>query len=541
MERAAGGLVQCQCCQGASRMKSELFGRARTVVLRRGAAHELRPDAHVVQPRGVSNPARNEIKKPLQVMKFGGTSVADAACIRNVAQIVRSAAVANSVVVVVSAMSGVTNKLVEAGARSEADEGAAVAAILEGLRKQHFAAVDALVQPGERRDQLTRHLQQLFEHCQRLCQGTLLLRELTPRARDAVWSLGERLSAPMLAAALAESGVSSEAVEATDVVVTDARHGAANPLMDLTRERCDARMRPLIERDIVPVTTGFIGATAEGVLTTLGRGGSDYSATIIGAALRADEVIIWTDVDGVLSADPNHVRGARTIAEMSYREAAELAHFGAKVLHPKTLNALAQCSFPLWVRNTFKPRQLGTKITPEGSAKNDGAKAVTAISDVCMISIGGPGIAKVHEVLGRTFARIADIRTDVLLTSHSSSQNDICLVVSSAHTKQTVESLRHEFAGELGNEEDGYINVDPAVAIVTVVGRDLEGASRIPDRALSALGREKVKTKAIAYGSNGSNISFLVARSDVKTSVAAVHRELLKKTPQVAKRSRRPR
>ena len=538
MECTAGGLVQCQCRQGASHMKSELFGRTRNVVLRRGSARELRPDAHVVQPRGVLNPVRNEIKKPLQVMKFGGTSVADAACIRNVAKIVRDAALANSVVVVVSAMSGVTNKLVEAGARSEADEGAAVAVILDGLRKQHFAAVDALVQPGERRDQLTRHTLQLFEHCERLCQGTLLLRELTLRARDAVWSLGERLSAPMLAAALVEAGVASEAVEATDVVVTDARHGAANPLMDLTRERCEARMRPLIERDIVPVTTGFIGATAEGVLTTLGRGGSDYSATIIGAALQADEVIIWTDVDGVLSADPDHVRSARTIAEMSYREAAELAHFGAKVLHPKTLNALAQCSFPLWVRNTFKPRKLGTKITPEGSAKNDGAKAVTAISDVCMISIGGPGIAKVHEVLGRTFARIAAIRTEVLLTSHSSSQNDICLVVSSAHAKQTVESLRNEFAGELGNEQQEYINIDPTVAIVTVVGKDLEEASRIPDRALSALGRENVKTKAIAYGSNGSNISFLVAQSDVKASVAAVHRELLKKTPQNGKRSR---
>jgi bifunctional aspartokinase / homoserine dehydrogenase 1 len=541
MERAAGGLVQCQCCQGASRMKSEPLFRTRKVARRHGSAHELRPDAHLVQGRGVSNPERNEINKPLQVMKFGGTSVADAACIQEVARIVRDAAVANSVVVVVSAMSGVTNKLVEAGARSEADEGAAVAAILSGLRKQHFAAVDALVQPGERRDQLTQHTQRLFEHCERLCQGTLLLRELTPRARDAVWSLGERLSAPMLAAALRESGVASEAVEATDVVVTDARYGAANPLMDLTRERCEARMRPLIEQDIVPVTTGFIGATAEGVLTTLGRGGSDYSATIIGAALQADEVIIWTDVDGVLSADPNHVRDARTIAEMSYREAAELAHFGAKVLHPKTLNALAQCSFPLWVRNTFKPHQPGTKITPEGSAKNDGAKAVTAISDVCMIRIGWPGIAKVHEVLSRTFARIADIRTDVLLTSHSSSQNDICLVVSSAHAKQTVESLRNEFAGELGNEEQGYISFDPAVAIVTVVGRDLEGASRIPDRALSALARERVKAKAIAYGSNGSNISFLVAQSDVKASVAAVHRELLKKKPQNAKRSQVPR
>jgi len=478
-------------------------------------------------PRVSTEAARSDFKKPLQVMKFGGTSVADAGCIRNVAKIIRDAAVANNVVVVVSAMSGVTNKLVEAGARAEADDGATVALILDGLRKQHFTAVNDLVPQGERREQLTRRTEQLFQHCERLCQGTLLLRELTPRARDAVWSLGERLSAPMLAAALVEAGTASESVEATDVVVTDSRHGGANPLMDLTRKQCEARMRPLIERNIVPVTTGFIGATAEGILTTLGRGGSDYSATIVGAALQADEVVIWTDVDGVLSADPNHVQNARTIDEMSYREAAELAHFGAKVLHPKTLNALAQCNFPLWVRNTFKPRQLGTKITPDGSAKNNGAKAVTAISDVCMISVGGPGIAKVHEVLGRTFARIAEIRTEVLLTSHSSSQNDVCLVVPSAYAKETVESLRNEFAGELKSEEGEYIALDSTVAIVTVVGKDLDGASRIPDRALSALGRENIKTKAIAYGSNGSNISFLIAQTEVKTSVEAIHQELL--------------
>src|SRR6202041_4212051 len=226
--------------------------------------------------------------------------------------------------------------------------------------KQNFTAVNDLVPQGERREQLTRRTEQLFQHCERLCQGTLLLRELTPRARDAVWSLGERLSAPMLAAALVEAGTASESVEATDVVVTDSRHGGANPLMDLTRKQCEARMRPLIERDIVPVTTGFIGATAEGVLTTLGRGGSDYSATILGGALSADEVIIWTDVNGVLTADPRLVPEARTIPVISYREAAELAFFGAKVLHPKTLNPVMRAAIPVWIRNSFAPERAGT-------------------------------------------------------------------------------------------------------------------------------------------------------------------------------------
>src|SRR5207249_2049077 len=175
---------------------------------------------------------------------------------------------------------------------------------------------------------------------ERLCQGTILLRDLTLRARNAISSLCERLSAPLVAAALVEQGVNSEAIEATDVVVTDSYHGAAEPMMDPTRERCEARLRPLLEQGVVAVVTGFIGATSEGVLTTLGRGGSDYSATILGAALEADEVIIWKEVDGLLTADPRLVPGACTIPEISYREAAELAYFGAKVLHPKTLRAV---------------------------------------------------------------------------------------------------------------------------------------------------------------------------------------------------------
>jgi bifunctional aspartokinase / homoserine dehydrogenase 1 len=502
-----------------------LHGRAQRLTLRRGTAPELRGDAHVLQPRAASNPMRRETKKPLEVMKFGGTSVANAACIRNVVKIIRKASAANNIVVVVSAMSGVTNKLVEAAARSEAGDSASAAAILDGLRRQHFATVDELIPPGARHEILAGKVGELFDYCDRLCQGTALLRELTLRARDAIWSLGERLSAPILAAALVESGVASEAVEATDVIVTDSRHGAADPLMDMTRERCETRLWPLIEQDIVPVTTGFIGATPEGVLTILGRGGSDYSATIVGAALDADEVIIWTDVDGVLTADPNHVRGTRTIPEMSYREAAEHAHFGAKVLHPKTLRALMQCKFPLWVRNTFTPERPGTKITPEGSAKNEGVKAITAISEVSMITVGGPGIAVVPDVLGRTFAVTAAIRAEVLLTSHSSSQNDVCLIVSSAQADRTAESLRYEFGQDLSQAKGDLVQVDANVAIVTVIGQNMRALSGIVGRTFSALGRNKVNILATAQGSSECNISFVVARKDVKTALVTAHRE----------------
>src|SRR5208283_4528745 len=279
-----------------------------------------------------------------------------------------------------------------------------------------------------------------FSEGKRFCEGTALLRELSARTLDAISSLGERLSAPLVSLAVRELGFASEPVVATELVVTDEFHGGAEPLMELTREKAQAKLRPLLEKKIVPVVTGFMGATSKGQLTTLGRGGSDYSATILGAALDADEVIIWTDVDGVLTADPRLVPEAKTISEISYREAAELAFFGAKVLHPKTLKPVMQAAIPVWIRNSFAPERPGTKISPK-SGSNAGVKALTAIRDVTLISIGGPGIVGLPDVVGRTFSTIAGVRASVLLISQSSSQNDICFSVSSADAGRTIAAL----------------------------------------------------------------------------------------------------
>src|SRR5271165_6082576 len=463
--------------------------------------------------------------KPLQIMKFGGTSVGDAPSIRKVIEIIRDAAHTSDLVVVVSAMSGVTNKLVEAATQSEAGNRDSVEMIFEQLRQRHYAAVSALIHAVSLRSRITAEAEQVFQEAGRLCEGTALLRELTLRARDSISSIGERLSAPLVAAALSECGVASEAIEATDLIQTDSCHGAADPRMDLTRERCQKRLRPLLRKGLVPVVTGFIGATAEGALTTLGRGGSDYSATILGAALEADEIVIWTDVDGMMTADPRLVPGACTIAEISYREAAELAHFGAKVLHPKTLRAVTQCGIPLWIRNTFAPERAGTKITPAGPPDAGGVKGLTAISDVALITVGGPGIVGVPDVLGRTFATTAAVRTNVLLISQSSSQNDICLVVSSALAQTTVEALRREFAQDLAHEKVEHITLDPTVSIVTVVGQNMRGVSGIAGRTFCALGRENVDIIAIAQGSSECNISFVVAQKDMKTALVTTHRE----------------
>ena len=480
---------------------------------------------HFLQRHPVQSHVRESARKPLRVMKFGGTSVGDASCIAKVAEITRAASRDNDIVVIVSAMAGVTNKLIEAATHSETGQRKPVATIFEELRKRHEAVVDTLISSAAERTRIRHKMQEIFEEGVRLCEGTALLRELTPRVRDSISSLGERLSAPLVAAALAEHGVASEAIDATELVVTDSDHGAADPRMDLTRERCQTRLHPLLQQGKVPVVTGFIGATAEGVLTTLGRGGSDYSATILGAALDADEVIIWTDVDGLLTADPRLVPNACTVPEISYREAAELAHFGAKVLHPKTLRAVMRCGIPLWIRNTFAPERPGTKITPMGPSNGGGVKALTAIGDVALITVGGPGIVGVPDVLGRTFATTAAVRADVLLISQSSSQNNICLIVSSSSAKPTLEALRYEFAQDLAHEKVEHITLDPNVAIVTVVGQNMRGISGIVGRTFTALGHEDVNIIAIAQGSSECNISFVVGQKDMKAALVTTHRE----------------
>jgi bifunctional aspartokinase / homoserine dehydrogenase 1 len=465
------------------------------------------------------------MKKKLRVMKFGGTSVGNAECIARVAQILKDTAKEGPVVAVVSAMGGVTNRLIEAAKCAEAGDAEQAHRIFEALRKQHDTALAALIRDDEKRKWLSASLAKIFAEGEQLCKGTALLHELTPRTLDTISSLGERLSAPMVAGALQELGVASEAVEATELIVTDSYHGGADPIRERTREHSQARLKPLLERGIIPVATGFIGATEAGVLTTLGRGGSDYSATILGAALEADEIIIWTDVDGVLTADPRLVKEARTIPEISYREATELAYFGAKVLHPKTLRAVEQAGIPVWIRNSFAPERTGTKITPKGRSNGGGVKALTAIRDVALITIGGPGIVGLPDVVGRTFSTTAELKANVLLISQSSSQNDICFIVAAADAKRTVAALRKEFAQDVAHEKVEHITLDPNIAIVAVVGENMRGTPGVAARTFSSVARENVNLIAIAQGSSESNISFVVAEKDMKAAVEAAHRE----------------
>ncbi len=461
----------------------------------------------------------------LQVMKFGGTSVGNAECIARAAKIIAHGAQEGRCVAVVSAMSGVTNRLIEAAKTAQTGNGTGATAVIEALRSQHESALTSLIKSTDERARVREKLYAVLAEGLRFCEGTALLRELSPRTMDAISSLGERLSAPLVSAAVKELGVQSEPVEATELIVTDEFHGGAEPQMERTRGRSHARILPLLERGIVPVATGFLGATQTGELTTLGRGGSDYSATILGAALDADEVIIWTDVDGVLTADPRLVPEAQTIPEISYREAAELAYFGAKVLHPKTLRPVVQAGIPVWIRNSFSPEKPGTKITPQGQNIGGGVKALTAIRDVTLISVGGPGIVGLPDVVGRTFSTTAEVRANVLLISQSSSQNDICFGVSSADAQTTVDALRKEFAQDLDHHKVEHIRVDPHIAIVAVVGQNMCGIPGIAGKTFNAMGKAGVNLIAIAQGSSETNISFVIEEQSVVPALQSLHRE----------------
>jgi aspartate kinase len=454
-------------------------------------------------------------------MKFGGTSVGDASCIRKAVDIIRVAAAEDDIVVVVSAMAGVTNRLIQAAKQSETDDHAAAAAIFEELRTRHRLAASALLDSPK---ELHSKIQELFQEGTGLCESTSGFRQLTPRASDSISSLGERLSAPLIAAALAEQGIASQAMDATELIVTDSNHGAADPHLDRTREKCQRRIRPLLQQGVIPVVTGFIGATAEGVLTTLGRGGSDYSATILAAALDADEVIIWTDVDGLMTADPRSVPEARIISEISYREAAELAYFGAKVLHPKTLHPVMQSRIPLQIRNTFAPEQAGTTVTPAGPS-NIRVKAVAALTDAALITVRGRDIVEVTQALGHALTNPSSPGAEVLLISRSQSNNDTCLVVRSSEAKAMADKLQQEFAQNPERHQKEQIEVDSTIAVITVLGQHACTASGMIDRVFSALSREGISTLPLALASAECNISYMVARKDVKAALAATHRE----------------
>lgn len=455
------------------------------------------------------------------VMKFGGTSVQDADAMQQVAEIVRETTQDGArVVVVVSAMSGVTNRLQEGIERAAAGDRSSHHEVARELAERHENVASALTSDT---GPLLDAIGGLFKDYTRFGDSVHVLGEATPRALDYTMGLGERMSARLVAEALRGAGVEAQAVDATELIVTDAGYQDAVPLLDATQDRVQHGLRPLLEAGITPVVTGYIGATGEGVSTTLGRGGSDFSAALIGAMLDCDEVWIWTDVDGVMSADPRLVPEARTIDTLTHGEVSELAYYGAKVLHPKTIRPLLEAGIPLRVKNTFNPAHAGTLITANGHGDARPLKAVTAIRDMSLITVAGKGMLGTPGIAARTFAAVADTGTNVLLISQSSSEQSICFVVPQRSAGAVVDALNEAFALEIARRDIDRVMADNEVTIVTVVGERMRNTAGVAGRVFGAAGDSGVNLLAIAQGSSDCSVSLVIDAEATDAALQSIH------------------
>ncbi|MEM8558107.1 MAG: bifunctional aspartate kinase/homoserine dehydrogenase I [Bacteroidota bacterium] len=465
----------------------------------------------------------------LLVAKFGGTSVATPERIRHAVGLVRTTMPeACRRIVVVSAMGrarpegrGVTDALLDAIAAA-LDRTGEHRSLLDALRRRYLDAVATLA-PLEERADLRAEQNALWGEAGDLLDGVWLLRECTPRTRDAILSFGERANAPLVAAAMRGDGLAAQALDAREVIRTDSRFGHAEVDFQATRERAHAAFADIPDETIV-VATGFIATDAHGVTTTLGRSGSDYTATILADALNADEVTIWTDVDGVLTADPSLVAEAQTLAELSYKEAAELAYFGAKVLHPRTMQPVARKAIRLVTRNTMDPAAPSTVIGPsQPPSGRDTVKAVTSIRDVGVLVFEGAALYQHPRASSEALAALAEASVPVLMISQASSEQSLCVVVFGADREKALVALSGAFATQI---ERGDVRVSALVephALVAVVGEAMRNQSGVAGRMMATLGKAGINITAIAQGSSELNISVAIADEDTPAAVRALH------------------
>jgi aspartate kinase len=459
------------------------------------------------------------------VMKYGGTSIGSPEAMAAAADIVAHERENwKGVIPVVSALSGVTNLLLDAANSAAAGNSKIDEETSRELLKRHKLLIEALIHNDEIKKSTTREINQLIFDFANLVQAMYVLGEASPRGIDAVASLGERMSARLLAGVLNERGIASVAIDATQLVVTDARFTFANPDESASKIEIRKVLLPMLDQGLTTVVTGFLGATREGIVTTLGRGGSDYSAALIGALLPADEVWIWTDVNGVMTADPRLVPSAATIDTLSYREVSELAYFGAKVLHPKTIRPVIENNIPLRVCNTFSPDKRGTWIVSDSNTITEGVvKAVTAINGLSLITVEGRGMLGVPGVAARTFEAVAKTGTSVPLISQASSEQSICFTVPLESAEKVKVSLENAFAGEIQRRDIDRISSSDEVGIVSVVGAGMRYTPGVAGRVFTALGNALVNVIAIAQGSSEVSISLVVSQSDLKKAVTTLH------------------
>jgi len=459
------------------------------------------------------------------VMKFGGTSVGSLEALKQVAGIVKAASREwQHLIVVTSAFSGVTNDLLASATAAARGDLQLYENTLEMLHQRHNHTLDAFSIHDTDNGDAREELQQLIHQFSQLVLAISAIGESSPRALDAVASIGERMSVCVLTAALLSADIQAVPISATQLIRTNNQFQNAIPDMEVTRQQTRHVLPPLLQQGITPVITGFIGAADCGAITTLGRGGSDYSAALIAALLPADEIWIWTDVDGVMTADPRVVSKARTIPLISYREVAELAYYGAKVLHPKSIRPAIEAGIPLRVRNTFNPQSPGTLLTNDEHPANGAAiKAVTAFRDMQLITVEGRGMLGVPGVAARIFSAVAATGATVPSITEASSEQSLTFAIPAAMTPQVLTALNNELAAEISNRNIDRVWATEEVVIITVVCPAIRTKLGIAGRVFSALGDAEVNVLAISHGSSDVSISLVVSVQDWQRTVIALH------------------
>ena len=457
------------------------------------------------------------------VMKFGGTSLKTGSLIRRAAELVKRYLKENEVVIVCSAMDKLTDqllKLVEKASRGRRKDSEK---ILEQIERMHLKAIDEAIKDDTVKAEIKKKFEEEFNDLKAAIFSILHLREVTPRSKDYVLSFGERFSTRIFHGALRDLRVSSEYLDGGSAgIITDSSFGEASPLLEVTRFEVRRKVGSLLDKGVTPAVTGFIGVNEEGVITTLGRGGSDYTATILGYCLDADEVWLWSDVDGLMTADPRIVENARVLPTISYPEAIEMAMFGAKGLHPRALEPAMKAEIPVRIKNTFNPDGAGTLITAKPSKLGLVVKAILLVKDVAMITVRGASMIGMPGTAAKVFNTLAENNINIMMISQSVSESGISIIIRRDLLRRALNALEDRL---LGGGLIGEIESEDDVSVVAVIGEGMRGTPGVASRVFKAVASRGINVRMIAQGSSELNISFVVKEEDGAEAVKAIHEE----------------
>lgn len=462
----------------------------------------------------------------MQVLKFGGSSVGSPEAIQQVIEIVSNKLKSGSVVTVVSAFGGVTDLLLQCG-QLAAEGNDAYKEPIQELTSRHLAAVKQLI-PIQQQSSVLSAVKKLCNEVEDLCNGIFLLGETTERSKDKLVSYGELLSSQIITAAFQNRNIPTTWWDSRKLILTDARFGNASVQVDATRKRFQDALQNLSTSLVL--MPGFIASTEKGITTTLGRGGSDYTAALAAACLNASILEIWTDVSGMMTADPRWVPNAKIIPTISYQEAMELSHFGAKVIYPPTIQPVMNQQVPVWIKNTFAPNDPGTCIQLEGYKNGSPVRGISSISKLALLSLEGSGMIGVPGFSRRLFEALSHQQINVILITQGSSEHSICVGVDEASAEKAKEAVDQEFAPEISTQKVDPLEIEKGLSIVALVGEQMKSHPGISGRLFGALGRNGVNVRAIAQGSSERNISAVISTNDVRKAINLLHEEFFETT-----------